>query len=195
MTKIRKATYSKILDDGTKLYDYVEAVRLQKVFSRPQITVDELVLFLLSLSERPVIGRISLFKELFLLYEEIKEKIQIQNPKFVSYKYGPYSFYIQETLDWLEYSGFIERRGKRNTRLEKFRLSDLGRKIAHNVMQRMKELLGQNEIERLKKLRMGWDQLGTDGLLKYVYQFYPEYRERSEIANKFKNIKWGKGKG
>ena len=50
----------------------------------------------------------------------------------------------------------------------------------------------KNEIAIKRK---GWDQLGTEGILNYVYTHYPKYTEKSVIKNRYKDVIWGNGTG
>ena len=42
--------------------------------------------------------------------------------------------------------------------------------------------LSSEQVERLRRKRKGWDQLGYYGLLRKVYEEYPSYRSKSKIA-------------
>ncbi len=153
------------------------------------ITVDELIKLLLSLSDSPIYGRVMFFKELFLLYQELKKNgIKVQDPKFVPYYYGPYSFLVAETLELMEATGQILREGKKNTNSEKFEIKNPER-------DKFALIVGNELFDRLKKLRKGWDQLGTEGILRFVYQNYPKYKTKSKIKDRYKTITWGRGKG
>lgn len=179
-------------DKISKLSQLVE--RLQKE-NKLILTVRDLILLILYAQKcRPVQSRIMLFKEIFLLYKEILEKYNgpliIQNPKFFGYKYGPYSYEIAEALKQLYWTGIINIEGKRNTRREIFELTDKGLKEAKKIFDKLPSELQ----EEIVKMRIGWDQLGIDGILRYVYAKYPEYTDKSEIKDKYKWVIWG-GKG
>ena len=102
-----------------------------------------------------------------------------------------YSFTVGDVLANLEYSGYIEQRGKKNTKLEQFRITNKGKEYVSDVF----ESFSDDLKEIIREKRKGWDQLGYDGILRLVYQKYPEYIEKSEIKKRYKSIKWGRGVG
>ncbi|NPA75264.1 MAG: hypothetical protein GXO25_04195 [Euryarchaeota archaeon] len=90
--------------------------------------------------------------------------------------------------------GYIIRRGKRGTRKEMFLLTDKGKKRYEEIKMKLKNKYPEL-LEELKLKRFGWDELGTDGILKYVYQHYQGYLDKSKIYKKYEPIQWGKGRG
>lgn len=189
---------SERLSQNNNTISFEELVRLfekLKAENKPVITLKDAVLMLLyAQKNKPIYGRILLFKEVFLLYEEILKKYRehfiLENPRYEPYKYGPYSFRLADLLEQLYWAGFIEIIGKRNTRLEAFIITDKGIK----EIERKFETLLPELREEITKKRQGWDQLGIDGILRYVYQKYPQYKINSKIKDKYKEIMWG-GKG
>jgi len=178
-------------DDGTIVYSFREAVeRLEKI-EEPELALDELVLLTIGLVDKPVNGRVVMQKEVFLLYQELKDKVKIMEPGFKRYKYGPFSFTVSALLELLESAGYIEVRNRRSTRATKYILTRKGREVVGNIISRLEKKLGKEYIEKLRKLRIGWDQLGHDGILRYIYQKYPDYREKSEVKDKYIHIDWG----
>ncbi len=176
----------------SKLSKLVESFKEK---DKPVLTVRDLILILLyAQKSKPIQSRIMLFKETFLLYNEVlhkyKEQLIIQDPKFFGYKYGPYSYEIAEALKQLHWSGLISIEGKKNTRRETFRLTKRGLEEAEKIFERLPPSLQ----EEIRKMRIGWDQLGIDGILRYVYAKYKEYTDKSEIKDKYKWVIWG-GKG
>jgi len=161
----------------------------------PEISIEEFIMFILGLVNRPIIGRIVLFKEVFLFYDKLKKRLKIQDPIFFSYRYGPYSVLLAQVIDMMEFAGLIIRHGRRGSKKERFELTDKGKRIAKKLIEKLKEKLGEDEITNLIKMRKGLDQLGTEGILRYVYQNYPDFGKRSEIADRYKTIKWGVGIG
>lgn len=200
--------------DGTRFFRATDILEKDFKGEASDLTVDQLILFLFSLSDKPILGRILFFKELFLLYQEIKDKIKVQNPKFVPYRFGAYSFFVAKTLELMEYNGLVRITGKKGSRNETFRLTKKG--VEHTYQLRLKahekeregffyhdllfsssklEGLERKPFSDLQKKRQGWDQLGTQGILRYVYQNYPEYTQKSELKEKYKTIHWGRSKG
>ncbi|ASJ16726.1 hypothetical protein A3L04_06390 [Thermococcus chitonophagus] len=159
------------------------------------ITLRDMVLILLyAQKDKPIHSRIMLFKEIFLLYKEILSKYTnvfiLQDPKFFGYKYGPYSFELAEIIKQLYWNGLIDIYGRRNTRKETFKLTPKGEEEAHKIFSSLPKELQED----IKKMRIGWDQLGIDGILRYVYRNYPDYTKQSEIKDKYKEVLWG-GRG
>jgi hypothetical protein len=50
-------------------------------------------------------------------------------------------------------------------------------------------------LQDLITFRQSIDQYTIDGILHYVYNNFPEMKEKSKIRAKYKDIKWGRGKG
>ena len=177
---------------------YRSPKRLVEELKKFDLSIEDLVILLLGVTEdnAPVYGRTLLVKEIFLTIQEVltKHSIKFQDPVFVPYKYGPYSFNLIDAVESMAMRGYIVRKGKRGTRKEMFCLTDKGRE----VYKKLKDKISKRYPEFLKDLkekRIGWDELGTEGILRYVYQKYPNYTERSKILEKYKPIQWGQGRG
>lgn len=182
------------LSDETEVFSYKEATAVAKKRKVPDLLVRDLILLLLyARKDKPIYGRTMLMKQVFLLFEEILRKynLKVQNPKFVPYYYGPYSFTVAKVLEDLSFAGYIKIEGKKNTRKEKFMLTNQGLREIDKKWNKLDENL-RKEIE---KHRIAWDQMGTDGILNYIYTYYPEFKEKSKIKDKYKEIKWGRGRG
>lgn len=152
----------------------------------------DVILFLLyAHSERPICGRIMVTKQVFLAIKEVLGDPHVENPKFVPYRYGPYSFTLTHTLSNMRYDGLIDVRGKKNTQSELFLLTDLGMKTAGDKF----STLPEEQQSLLVDKRKSWDQLHQKGILSYVYDRYPEYTSNSRIAHIYKSITWGRGTG
>jgi len=186
--KIEKTEYP----DGTTFYSYESAKRILDGIEPKRFTiVDSILILFYSHPEKRIFGRISLMKQIFLLIEEVLNKEEIQEPKFVKRHFGMYSFLVADTVANLEYSGYIERKGKKNSKLEQFRITRKGKEYISDIFASLPEEL---QI-KIKEKRKGWDQLGYDGILRYVYNKYPQYREKSRVKRRYKPIKWGRGIG
>ena len=152
----------------------------------------DVILFLLyAHSERPICGRIMITKQVFLAIKEVLGDPHVENPKFVPYRYGPYSFTLTHALSNMRYDGLIDVRGKKNTQSELFLLTDRGMKTAGDKFNALPE--GQQNV--LVDKRKSWDQLHQKGILSYVYDRYPEYTSNSRITHIYKSITWGRGTG
>lgn len=59
----------------------------------------------------------------------------------------------------------------------------------------IKEKIKEKDLRDLITFRQSIDQYTVDGILHYVYNNFPEMKEKSKIRAKYKDIKWGRGKG
>lgn len=175
----------------TRYYTFEEALRKLEELPTPELSLDELVLLVLGLIDKPINGRVVFHKEIFLIYNELKDKVRIIEPQFIKYKYGPFSPQIAALVDLLEDAGYLRIVNRRSVRASKIILTERGKELAYKVIKRLEEKLGEDYVNKLRKLRIGWDQLGHDGILRYVYQAFPEYREKSAKKDKYIHIDWG----
>ena len=191
-SEIENMKDSEVFPDKTIFYSSKKAEEVFNKIEGKEFTVSDLILILLhSHPEKSIFGRVLLVKQVFLLTREVLNAEKIQNAKFIPYRYGMYSFVVGNSLTNLEYSGYIERRGKKNTKLEQFCITDKGKKYISKIF----ESLPENLQKTIKEKRKGWDQLGYDGILRLVYQKYPEYKEKSRIKQRYKAIEWGRSIG
>lgn len=178
--------------DETVYFSYENANERLNDFEMKTLTITDIILILLyAQPDNPLYGRVSIMKQFFLLITEVLNEYKIQDPKFIPYRFGMYSFTVGNVIDNLEYSGFIVQKGKKNTKMEQFSLSEKGKERISRTFNSIPSELQ----EKIKEKRKGWDQLGYKGILRLVYQKYPEYVEKSHLKNKYKSIKWGRGKG
>lgn len=193
MSKNREGRTDKSeLPDGTIFYSYERAKEVFDEIEGKRFTiVDPILLLLFSHSDKPIFGRVQMTKQVFLLTKEVLNEDEVQDANFVPYRYGMYSFLVGNALTNLEYSGFIQRRGRKNSKLEQFNITEKGKQHISRLFHSLPEALQ----EKIKEKRKGWDQLGYDGILRLVYQKYPEYKEESRIKERYKPIKWGRGIG
>ena len=178
--------------DGTVFYSYEKAKEVFDKIERKEFSIADCILILLyAYPDKPLCGRISLMKQVFLLTKEILGERNVQDPKFVPHHFGMYSFIVANELTNLEFSGYIVTKGKKNSKLERFYITSKGEKYASTVFASLPE-----RVQALvKEKRKGWDQLGYDGILRLVYTKYPEFREKSRLKERYKPIKWGRGLG
>lgn len=176
------STNDKLLKDGTKLYSFKEFSKLladAKQSQKRKVLIGDLVLALLyAHPDKPIFGRTMLVKQVFLLFNEVLSgtDLEIQNPKFVPHNYGPYSFTVMQIVEDLWFSRFISVSGRKNSRKESFKLTTEGRERAAESFKKLDPELQRDIINK----RVGWDQLGTDGILRYVYENYPDMKVNSK---------------
>jgi len=180
------------LSDGSIIYNFnnFKEILSERGKNKNIILIEHVILALLnSIDKKPIYGRTMFMKQIFLTYNEILsgKNFKTQNPHFVPYYYGPFSFLVSKTIDDLELDGCIERFGLKNSKIETFIISKKGKgKYSKSVVFRKSMI-----IDEIKQKRIGWDQLGTEGILRYVYTYYPNFRNKSVIKNRFKEITWG----
>ena len=179
------------LPDETEFYSYSQISKVFGEIKRKEIQLSDAILILLNAQpDNPIFGRISLMKQMYLLLNEELRSEDVQDGNFVPYYYGWFSFQIINNLKNLEYLGYIEKKGKKNTRNEQFRISGKGKKFITPLFSSLPEEAQEN----IRDKRKGWDQLGCDGILNYVYSKYPDSKERSKLKERYKSIKWGRSK-
>jgi len=161
--------------------------------NKKMLISDLFLVLLYAKKDKPIYGRTMLIKQLFLLYNEVFDKfpeIHLQEPNFIAYDFGPYSFKSMKILDDLRFSKVISVDGKKNTKKESFCLTEKGTKIAEEKFKTLPHSLKKE----LENKRIGWDQLGTRGILNYVYERYRDMKKNSKIKGRYKDITWGLGK-
>ena len=172
--------------DNTKIYDFKNAEKIFSDLKIKEFSRGDLILIILAAREQPIHGRILLMKEMFLLYQKLL-KPKTEDPKFVPYRFGPYSFHLTELIHILNIEGLLEIKGRRNSNSESFKLTTKGRKEGKKVLKK----LDKSEQKQIIENRKGWDQLGTAGILNYVYIRYPDYKVKSFSKNRYKDVIWG----
>jgi uncharacterized protein YwgA len=181
-----------VLPDETKLYAFERAKGVfEAIQSRKYTVADAVLLLLYAQKDRPIYGRTSLMKQVFLLIHEVLGERQVQPARYVPQRFGMYSHLVTNTVANQELARLVVREGKKNTKAESFRISKKGEEYIASMFQSLPPDLQQTLMER----RKGWDQWGREGILQYVYQQYPAYRDTSVLKNRYAPIIWGKGKG
>jgi hypothetical protein len=130
-------------------------------------------------------------KQVFLLTKEILEGQEVQDAKYVPHHFGMHSFFVMDELSNLEFSKYVKRNGKKNSRAEEFTITEKGLQHISKVFDSL-----PREIQtKIKEKRQGWDQLGYNGILNLAYTKYPEYTEKSLIKKRIKPVNWGSKDG
>jgi hypothetical protein len=141
--------------------------------------IQDWVLALLYAQPMPVVGITSLIKQLFLIQMEFaqEQNIPSENPGFRGYKFGPYAERIEDVIIGLEDADLIHTEGRRGAQGEYFILTEKG-KIEAEISYKK---LAKKQQAIFSELRLDWHQLGSDGLMKYIYRKYPEYAKESIV--------------
>jgi len=147
----------------------------------PTLAAADVVLALLgAIPDRPIINRIVLMKESFLSEKEAFPELHVNSEplRFIPYDYGPYSRAVDSGVNDLQTRGLISVLSSSQGKKQIFSLTDAGKQAATKIL----SSLTPEQVERLRRKRKGWDQLGYYGLLRKVYEEYPSYRSKSKIA-------------
>ena len=133
---------------------------------------------------RPIINRIVLMKEAFLLEKEASREVGlgVVGLRFVPYDYGPYSKPVDDALRSLQEEGLVTILTEAQGQKETIGLTDQGIRTARELL----DELSESQVEVIRRKRKGWDQLGYYGLLRKIYEEYPAYRSKSKIADRMK---------
>ena len=186
-TKGKRVSELKELD-GTVFYNYEDAKKVFSSIGTKKYTISDCVLILLyAHPEKPIFGRISLMKQVFLLTKEILEGQGVQDAKYIPHHFGMHSFFVMDEVSNLEFSKYVKRSGKKNSRAEEFIITDKGLQHISKVF----DSLPRDIQKKIKEKRQGWDQLGYNGILNLAYTKYPEYTEKSLIKKRVKPVNWG----
>lgn len=144
-----------------------------------ELSKDEVVLLLFGLdADSGIDSTTVLVKEAFLLEKEMLPDLglEAQSFNFFPWNQGPYSKELAETVNELADEGYLSITEEEDRR--RFKLTEKGKEAAEQLVD---EKLDAGVKRVLKTRRKGWDQLGYTGLLRRVYQMYPEFTSRSEI--------------
>lgn len=143
---------------------------------------DVILALLGAIPDRPIINKLGLMKEAFLLEKEsaLAIGLSLDSLRFVPYKQGPFSRDVSDALEELARLGVVtvEHLGRQ----QKISLTPEGKAVARTVLQR----LGDGPAKNLAYKRRAWDQLGYNGILRKVYEEYPAYTSESEIVDDIK---------
>lgn len=140
-------------------------------------SIKDMLLLLLGVDADIPLKKILLMKEAFLFEKELSYDLHLsfEPLNFIPYKYGSYSKLIDETLVEMEDLLIIDN----SSRKFEIKLNDEGKKEAEQLI----DTLPIDIINKIKFTRIGWDQLGTKGILKRVYIDYPVYVVNCEIKD------------
>jgi len=137
------------------------------------------LLLLSGLQNSPIRGKTKLMKEFFLIAKNIPDLEY--NADFEEYSYGPYSEYVDNSLDDLEVLGLIVKTGTT------YSLSDLGKVIVEDI----KKDISEEEIALVEDMKNLLEGLTTNEALALVYFTYPEETIESIVVHDIKNKRVG----
>lgn len=166
-----------IVFGAAEVQEMFEKIKHEKAMN----TSDLILALFYAQKDMPIKGMISLMKQSFLVEKEFakEEHIKTEDGEYISYKYGPYSFKVDEIVSILEENGIIQSYGRKSSNKEIFNLTDFGKEVANKVFDK----LTPDQQRKLEDLRKGWDQLGVRGILTRVYKDYKSYLNKSVILS------------
>jgi hypothetical protein len=142
----------------------------------------------------PIVGSTRLMKIVFLLYEEAKIKeLKATDNTFVPFRFGPYDSEVFDAVEALRILGVVETNTEKssrekNTRTElttddqtSFKLTDQG--IAR--VQRLAERVLPDLYKTVSNYKATYAKKPLTEILQYVYNKYPSFAVRSEIAAQY----------
>ena len=184
--KIRKDTFE--LPDKSIAYTMEKAIKEYKTIKPVTYSVSDLILFLLYSQNKSIRRTTVLFKELFVMEQELFKKENTENCKFVPYYYGPYSFHVANKLENLIDAGLISKKSVKNTNIVEFVLEPKGEKL----ISKKYEVLPMKIKNELERIRMGLDQY-SKRIKEYVYKIpkYQKYTDKSLVKGRYRLITWG----
>jgi uncharacterized protein YwgA len=163
----------------------------------------------------PILGRTRLTKMVFLFEKEIKKEffnnIDIKLPIFDSHNFGPFSKELFDDLNFFVSIGFIctEETSIPISNVEKIEIEmaldddweDVGFEEAEQESVELKYLLSPQGLkyvveniwglfsdtqrENLKMFKQQINAISLYSLLRYVYNKYPDYTDKSIIADRY----------
>jgi hypothetical protein len=149
-------------------------------------SLSDVILFLLYSDKRPIQGKTKQMKEVFLVLQEVLDKQDIQPIKFEKHKFGPYSEVVEYVIDQLLFSNYILTRGKKTSNDFSIEITPKGKEY---IKEKFNELPTQIQ-NQLKRKRDEWDTLTSKGILKLVYEHYPEYLENAILKKRYERLNW-----
>jgi len=159
---------------------------IQKRRALREVGDDDGVLLLLgAYPEVAMPGTLVFQKEAFLLEKSLAPDLGLamEPLEFKPHRMGPYSDKLKRILESLEKGGLIETRplpGREEG--VSYRLTPKGKREAVEAGKRYPSEV----LVAIQKKRRAWDELGSAGLLKLVYEDFSAYAARSEIADRVK---------
>lgn len=163
--------------------DYISNIR----DSAKQDKAKNFIIMLLGLNKEYIRGRVMLVKEAFMFLNNMKNIIKAPPQiAFYPHRYGPYSRYLIDKMHELQDNRLISIDGERIQLTED----------ANHLLSSIKKEYTTEEWASLEEYRKKLDQKGTEGIMKLVYDLYPEYTVNSVVKERYakrrKDIKEGK---
>lgn len=145
-------------------------------------------LSLLYIDNKSIEGATKLQKLIFLAQKEgsLPEEFQFD---YESNKYGPYSVDLAVTLEELEDRGLIETEEIQNrsgNTVREYKLTDFGYKVTQEILNERESEL-EPIFNEMSDVKHNHGAKSLDRLLRYVYNKYPGYTDKSELDEYVRN--------
>jgi uncharacterized protein YwgA len=196
--KLRDRFWAKALNKEKRRLLRVKSEICDKPFFRIKSRIEFVPLLLYGKTHHAIRGITRIMKLLFLLEKEAETKQIVPfYYQFEPYKLGPFSIEVYENMRLLQELGFIKRVDidkeglpviyaddskidegfKFNEVTTVYALTGLGEKYAEKLRHGLKPSV----LEKIDFIRNRFAQASLKGILRYVYEHYPEYTTQSEI--------------
>ncbi len=175
------------LQDSSKLLSHEEASKVYSDLKPKKFGPIDIVLLLLGIiPDKPIKGKTMMMKQTFLTEKELS--LDLQDLEFVGHRFGPHSFLIENVLRNMEFLSLIKKNG--STKNPRYYLAKNGAKRAKELLKE----LNPEETKQLREFRISCDEMGTDGILRFVYNNYHDYIDESIIKRRYFLVDWEKKK-
>jgi uncharacterized protein YwgA len=165
--------------------DEIEKIRKEQKI-KFNYTLSDAILFLLYADEEPIKGKTKQMKEIFLTLNQVLPREKTQPVEFAKYQFGPYSEYVNETIDHLIFTNRISTIGKKAKKNVAIKIAPKG--VLH-IQGKFKKLpLEIQDLLRIK--RKEWESHISSGILNLVYRDNKEYLENAILKNRYKPLDW-----
>lgn len=148
--------------------------------SHPSIKRTDIVLLLLyGDNAYPIDGNTRFEKLIFLAQKEIIDKWDIIMSSPFNYqadRFGPMATEMYDEIAYLKENGMLEEFGK-----NQYRITEKGKRFVEKIIAKR---VPQKIIEAIDAKKRAYDRTDLINLLRYVYEKFPDYTEKSEIRDK-----------
>lgn len=135
---------------------------------------DALVLFIAAPGGHFPVDQIRVMKGLFLWSQEGPEDAQSMY-HFEPYDFGPFDTDVYRDLDGLESEGLLRVEHMPGTRQRRYTLTPKGQLVADQI----RANADATRLGQIESIKRSVTSLGFEGLLRDIYQRYPEYATKS----------------
>lgn len=128
----------------------------------------------------PIDGNTRFEKLIFLTQKEIIDKWEIimSSPfNYQSDRFGPMATEMYDEIVYLKENGMLEEIGKNH-----YKITEKGKRFVEKVL--INNRIPQKIVDAIDAKKRAYDRTELISLLRYVYEKYPDYTEKSEIRDK-----------